>query len=237
MGLGVTESRRRRSASAVLDEHFPLASLHRHLQIPSCDLVYQALRLLPATLDAQDVAPSAPAVRFEPFTLETRGHGAIAAELGTIDVPVRHEHPAGATRALRFVRLRARSGSPSVAPVIYLAGGPGGSGIAAARGVRWPIFSAVREHADVILLDQRGTGLSDPPPACPPSGSSQLPLDMLVTRKMLLASLQAEAVRCAAAWRTLGVDLDAYSTAQSAADIELLRRALGAERVSLWGMS
>lgn len=190
---------------------------------------------------AQATAPTpAPSdttrVVFDPFTLDTRAHGAIAAEVGTIHVPRRHAAAQHGTIALRFVRLRA-TGTPTAPPVIYLAGGPGGSGIDAALGVRWPLFDAVRAHADVILLDQRGTGRSEPPPPCPRAATPPWPADVVLTADDAVRALQQEAARCVAAWRAAGVDLDAFTTAESVQDIDAVRRALGVDRVSLWGMS
>lgn len=175
-------------------------------------------------------------VTFEPVTLTTRAHGAIAAEIGTLRVPRRHGEPNGATLALRFVRLKAVR-TPTAPPVIYLAGGPGGSGIDAALGVRWPVFDAVRQHADVILLDQRGTGRSEPPPPCPRGESPVWPTDVVLSAEEVARALQGEAQRCVTAWRAAGIDLAAYTTIESAHDVERVRRALGVEQVNLWGMS
>ncbi|WP_045049915.1 alpha/beta fold hydrolase, partial [Rouxiella chamberiensis] len=52
-----------------------------------------------------------------------------------------------------------------------------------------------------------------------------------------LAALRATAAKCVAFWRQAGVDLGAYTTAESADDLDDLRRALGVPRISLWGMS
>ncbi|MDQ3694299.1 MAG: alpha/beta hydrolase [Chloroflexota bacterium] len=51
---------------------------------------------------------------------------------------------------------------PAADPVVYLAGGPGGSSL---NGVPHyaELFAGFREHRDVILYDQRGTGRSAPP--------------------------------------------------------------------------
>ncbi|MCU0626245.1 MAG: alpha/beta hydrolase [Gemmatimonadaceae bacterium] len=176
-------------------------------------------------------------LRIEPYTFVTRSGDSIVGELGTLQVRRRHDDPASPTLALRFVRLPARAPRAGVAPVLYLAGGPGGSGIETARGARWPVFDAVRAHADLILLDQRGTGRSDGAPPCPPQGRMELPLDSLVTEARALAAMRAEAERCVAWWRAQGVDLDAFTTVQSAHDIDALRRALGLRTISLWGMS
>lgn len=201
----------------------------------SARLLLLFLVALAPSVDAQRGTPP-PSITFEPFTLTTRSHGEITAELGTVRVPRRHEQAAGPALTLRVVRLKAvsPSGAP---PVIYLAGGPGGSGIEAARGVRWPVFDAVRQHADIILLDQRGTGRSEPPPPCPRSAQPVLPLDRVLTPNDAMAALKAEALRCVNAWRAQGLDLAAFTTMQSAHDVEAVRQALGVPHVSLWGMS
>ncbi|WP_193552995.1 MULTISPECIES: alpha/beta fold hydrolase [Xanthomonas] len=172
---------------------------------------------------------------FVPYEFETEHHGTFAAEVAFLEVPRRHADPAGPLLRLRVVRLRATTGKVDAAPVIYLAGGPGGSGVAAARGARWPVFDQVRKHADVLLLDQRGTGLSEVPPTCPYKYrfDDAKPLQ----RDTALVALRTTAARCIAYWQANGVDLGAYTSQESAADLEDLRRALGVRQVSLWGMS
>lgn len=172
---------------------------------------------------------------FAPYAFETERHGTIAAEVAFLEVPRRHGEPDGPSMRLRVVRLPATGGDGRTAPVVYLAGGPGGSAVGTARGPRWPVFDRVRHETDVLLLDQRGTGLSEPPPACPHVHrfDDARPLQ----RDAALAALRATAIGCIAYWRQEGVDLAAYTTAESADDIERLRRALGVPRISLWGMS
>lgn len=172
---------------------------------------------------------------FTPYAYDTQSHGTIAAETATLEVPRRHAEPNGPRMRLRVVRLPATGGDGKRAPVVYLAGGPGGSGIGTGRGPRWPVFDQVRRETDVLLLDQRGTGLSEPPPACPHTHrfDDAQPLQ----RETALAALRDTAQRCVAHWRQAGVDLGSYTTVESAADIEDLRRALGVPKVSLWGMS
>lgn len=180
-------------------------------------------------------AATAPPLDFQPYALETESHGTIKAEVAFLDVPVRHALPEGPHMQLRVVRLPASENGGKAAPVVYLAGGPGGSGVAAARGARWPVFDEVRRHADVLLLDQRGTGLSQPPPACPYQHRFNDAAPM--QRDTALTALRAVASRCIAHWKRRGVDLGAYTTAESADDIEALRQALNVPRISLWGMS
>lgn len=176
----------------------------------------------------------ATSLRFEAETFETQAHGSIAAEVAYLEVPLRHERAASATTRLRVVRLPATGGTPTAAPVVYLAGGPGGSGVGTARGPRWTVFDRVRREVDVLLLDQRGTGLSDPPPACPHRHDFDASQPL---QTQAIAALRDSARRCIQHWRDAGIDLEAYTTVQSAHDIEALRQALGVPKLSLWGMS
>src|SRR5687767_1674363 len=76
---------------------------------------------------------------------------------------------------LVYVRLRSQAKAASH-PIVYLAGGPGGSGILTMLGPRQPVFMAMREFGDVIALDQRGTMPWNAPwPMCP--GTVDYPLD------------------------------------------------------------
>ena len=50
------------------------------------------------------------------------------------------------------------------APVIYLEGGPGGAASASLQNL---LGSALRTEYELILIDQRGTGLSRPSLNCP----------------------------------------------------------------------
>lgn len=186
--------------------------------------------LLPAHAARPDTA-----LEFVPYAFETERHGTIDAQVAYLDVPRRHNEPNGPRMRLRVVRLPATGGDGSAAPVVYLAGGPGGSGVGTARGPRWPVFEQVQHETDVLLFDQRGTGLSEPPPPCPfvQRFVDARPLD----REVALAALRQTAARCITHWREEGVDLAAYTTAESAADLEDLRRALGVQQISLWGMS
>jgi pimeloyl-ACP methyl ester carboxylesterase len=163
-------------------------------------------------------------IGWKPYELKLRSGASVSGEIGSIEVPRHHGEAGAGELTLRFVRLPAAAGAHG-APIVYLAGGPGGSGIDAARGDRWPLFAALQRQGDVILLDQRGVGLSSPPPAC--STPWRFPQDEASTEASFNRSLEAAARVCAAEWRSKGVDLSAYTAAESAADVADLARALG----------
>jgi len=179
-------------------------------------------------------ATAAAGVSYEPFALAGADGRRVEVELGRLPVPESRQRATAKTVELAFLRFKSTAAHPG-APIVYLAGGPGGSGIAAAKGSRLPLFLALRELADVIALDQRGTGMSRPELTC--SAAWTMPLAHPTDPAELLARAQEQSAACARALRDDGIDLAAYNTNESADDIEDLRRALGAPQVSLLGIS
>jgi pimeloyl-ACP methyl ester carboxylesterase len=180
------------------------------------------------------LAAQAAALTVTPETFTPVGRDAVAAELGEFMVPM-NRRAAGSPRIpIRFLRFRSRSATPGP-PIVYLAGGPGGSGIAAARGPRWVLFDQLRDLADVIILDQRGTGRSHRSPDC--RSSVVFPADLPSTRANVVARYSDAARECARWWKAQGVDLAGYNTLESAADLDDLRKALGAPQLDLLGIS
>jgi pimeloyl-ACP methyl ester carboxylesterase len=173
-------------------------------------------------------------VVFEPFLFRSSTGIEVPAELGTLRVPEQRSNPASRMIALRFVRFRATTPNPGP-PIVYLAGGPGGSGIGTAMGARFPIFQALRAVADVIALDQRGTGRSNEIATCTPPGAAVS--QYIATRDSIVTQFRRELLACFDTWTASGVAIDGYTTRENADDIDALRAALGVEQVSLWGIS
>jgi pimeloyl-ACP methyl ester carboxylesterase/AraC-like DNA-binding protein len=174
-------------------------------------------------------------LNLEPHVFVTATGDSVDAQRGRLRVPENRADPNSRTIDLQFVRFAATTEDPGP-PIVYLAGGPGGSGIAAARSARFPLFMALREVADVIALDQRGTGTSAPDLSCPAS-DYVYPLDQPGTRESWLALERRAAAACIDSIRSRGIDPYGYTTAESANDLDALRRALAAERISLLGIS
>lgn len=176
------------------------------------------------------------AVTLMPYIFKTADDGQrVAAEFGRLQVPENRHDPGSALIELAFVRLAGTGGQPGP-PLVFLAGGPGGSGIESARlPHRFPWFMALRQAGDVILLDQRGVGLSNPRLDTPVRW--EWPLDRPIDRASYLDACRDLSRRSAAFWRERGVDLAGYTTEESADDIDALRDALGVEKVGLWGAS
>ena len=170
----------------------------------------------------------------EPYIFETRTGVEVDAELGKFWVPENRKANTGKRIQLAFVRFKSTNPNPG-SPIVYLAGGPGGSGSGTARGSRFDLFMAMREIGDVIAFDQRGTGMSQKLPSC--SKQWSYPPDKPGDREKMLQGVIAVARECAEELKSQGADLSAYNTNESADDLEDLRKVLGAQKLSLWGIS
>src|SRR4051794_31055723 len=85
-------------------------------------------------------------------------------ECGYLTVPENRAAPDGRTIRLAVARAKATAPNPKQDPLVYLTGGPGGSGLLSAAP---RIAASWNSDRDVIFLDQRGTWKSDPLLSCP----------------------------------------------------------------------
>src|SRR5262249_17036551 len=124
------------------------------------------------------------------------------------------------------VVLRARSRHPEPDPVFLIPGGPG-AGVTGSAEVQAHIFDSYLRDRDLVLVDSRGTGASNPLTcSLPASGRLQGRLETIVeTAQRCLPELQARA------------DLTQYNTEYIADDLDDVRAALGYERINLQGLS
>lgn len=164
------------------------------------------------------------------------GEQSVAAFEGTIQVRENRSNPNSRMIPLTYVRFPA-TGKQTGVPIIYLAGGPGGSGISTASypGFRFPLFMAMREFGDVIALDQRGTGKSKITPRC--ISSQSIPTNKRLFEKQVMQQYKTAVNECVDYWNEQGADILGYTTLESAKDIDQLRKHFGAQKVSLWGIS
>ena len=118
---------------------------------------------------------------------------------GSIQVPENRSDKNSRLIPLHYLRFPATGKNPG-SPIVYLAGGPGGSGIATVSypGFRFPLFMALREFGDVIALDQRGSGKSSTAPEC--TSKQSLPLNQPLNEAMVIERYQLAANEWVAFW-------------------------------------
>jgi len=174
---------------------------------------------------------SANGIEFEPYVLRTFDAQQVEAELGRLRVPWR---PEGPTIELAFIRLKSTAATPGP-PLVHLVGGPGGAGTVSARTARFQALNELCELGDVIVLDQRGTGMSQPNLTC--RDRWDFPLNRPGEETVLLEHAIGVCRGAAQRLRAEEIDLDAFTTNENADDLESLRQALGVEKLNLWGTS
>lgn len=212
-----------------------------------------ALAALGLTIASQPVlsADEAATARFEPVRCWFASENAPEARCGRLYVP-ENRGRTGESRqiALAVVILPPPGAGPGEMPdpVVYLSGGPGyGAGIDAdgiAGWLSWREDVSWLLDRTLVLVDPRGTGLSEPLMACPeivdayyayygrrPGPSNAAP------EEAELALWRDAGIACRDRLTEAGVDLAAYDSAAVAADLADLRRALGFDSWHVWGVS
>lgn len=155
------------------------------------------------------------------------------AECATLGVPLDHDDPDGATIDLSLLRLPARG--DRLGSLLVDFGGPGSSAVDTAPGFGWP--DEVRDRFDIVAVDARGVGGSTPL-GCGVPAAELYAVDHTVEdaadRQELLRVSKAFAVDCERERRSL---LPHVGTRDIARDLDLVRAALGDDRVSFLGYS
>lgn len=166
--------------------------------------------------------------RLTPCRLKGVGHGALC---GSLHRPLDPAAPDGTQIELHYAVLPALARNKKADPVFFFAGGPGQS----ALGLAGPLsrqYSRFINRRDFVLVDQRGTGKSAPL-YCEADAATR-PLRELADPAKQAELLQA----CRAQLQKLPHgDLRHYSTSVAMADIDAVRRALGAAQINLMGGS
>jgi len=144
-------------------------------------------------------------------------------ECGSLTVPLHHDQPDGGSLEMAFYRLPAHSATPAPDPIVVIPGGPGQSG-GSIVSMTAQLLDATNVDRDIIVIDPRGTGQSGKL-ACDVEDEDFVE-DPAVIR--------ADTIACRDA---LDTDLTAYGSEAVADDLELLRQALGAPQLNIWGGS
>lgn len=139
---------------------------------------------------------------------------------GTLRVPENWSAPTGRAVTLPFAIRRAAH--PRRDSVAFLIGGPGGTNIGFVPLIA-PSFDTI--DRDIVFLERRGAGFSQPLLTCPAELSREKLTDVNALRG------------CASALQAAGIDLEAYGTRAAAYDLEALRQSLGIEQWDLFGAS
>lgn len=153
----------------------------------------------------------------------------------TLEVPVDYADPDGAT--LGIAVLRSPAAGDARGALVVNPGGPGSSGVDYARAARGIVTDAVRAEFDVVGFDPRGVGQSAPVECADDADFDRL-IDVDATPDSPAEVKELERASalldCQAPVDGL---VDHMSTADSARDLDVLRAALGQDRLDYLGVS
>lgn len=182
--------------------------------------------------EPQTAAPSTPLSRaaarlpLSPCTLPGVNETVLCGELRRPENP---ERPAGRTIPIYVVVIPALSPTPRPDPWVEVAGGPGTAATDYTRDyVGTGVSSAYRRDRDVLLMDARGMGRSNP------LYCEEMSLNRISS---LFSRWPLDSVRQCRKKLAAVADLSQYSTARTADDLEAVRVWLGYQKLNLWGYS
>jgi pimeloyl-ACP methyl ester carboxylesterase len=129
-----------------------------------------------------------------------------------------------------MVILPALAEKPATDPVFFLAGGPGQGAAGLAGYLGEGFLSKIRQERDLVFIDQRGTGESNPL-------TCNLFADDNDLRAYFEYMFPAGEVRACRERLEKAADLKQYTTSIAVEDLDDVRRALGYEKINLYGGS
>jgi pimeloyl-ACP methyl ester carboxylesterase len=171
--------------------------------------------------------PALPAWPFISCSLsDPQGVVAIAAECGEVEVPEDYALATGRHLKLFVARVPALSRNKQADPLVILAGGPG-----LGASVFYPGIAAnlarIRRDRDILVIDQRGTGRSNP-------------LNCAFDEQKMWEADEGETTRVMAACLaqlSAHNDVSRFTTSVAIRDLESVRRALGYAHFNFYASS
>lgn len=152
---------------------------------------------------------------------------------GILQVPENRENPNSRTLNLVYKVLKAKDTSSNKEPILFL---QGGAGLPTLFMETFWENHPLRNDRDIVLMDQRGTGLSEA--NCIQVGSSMFSIFRKdLNSEGLIKAMEPILSECKETMKQKGVDLAGYSSKENAADFEDLRKVLGYKKWNLYGGS
>ena len=198
------------------------------------------------TTSASPTGSASPTAATLTATIERYGAAKIAwkgcgdgFECAKLTVPLDYDAPDGGTIELSVIRLKARKQGRRIGSLVLNPGGPGGSGVEFARQAPSLLPAGVRDRFDVVSFDPRGVGESSPVDCL-----NDAELDALLAvdpspdspaeKKALFDASRQQVAKCKQRSGTL---LPHPSTVDVARDMDVLREALGDDKLTYLGYS
>lgn len=180
------------------------------------------LTLLASCSPSNLPADPEPSISLEDCALTSATGRQVDAQCGTLTVPEDRTNPDGRQIDLHIAVIPAITRSPEPDPVFLLAGGPGQSAAETFPATLSLLFN-LHQDRDIVLVDQRGTGKSNPLRCIDPEAEVLTDAEALAILKECPKSLNA--------------DVRFYTTEIAMTDLNEVRAALGYDVINLYGAS
>ncbi len=161
-------------------------------------------------------------------------------QCATLDVPLDHEDPEGRQIELALARVESGgSGGERLGSLVINPGGPGASGIEYLAAAAGTLPAELRERFDLVSFDPRGVGESSPVRCLDDeTKEAQLEGDLIPDSPPEIAeALEEQQELREACARESGGLMHHMGTADVATDLDLIREAVGDERLTYLGFS
>jgi len=157
-------------------------------------------------------------------------------QCASVDVPVDYAHPAGPRLRIAVARHPADDPTHRAGVLMFNPGGPALSGIKALRLAADAFPAEIRARFDIVTLDPRGAGGSSPLACGPAIATATAAQPVPPAAGPLPATVPYQALLDDCRHRDGGLP-PFITTANTARDLDLVRRAVGAPSVSFLGLS
>lgn len=175
---------------------------------------------------------------FEPGECEFPIPEGVTVDCGYVIVPEDRYSDANDTIRLAVAVYRAKGNITMDIPVVYLQGGPGQAAITFMNDLYALLIEPVIQNRDFIVFDQRGVGYSQPNLDCPDLKTVYMQdLTHQVPTSERAGKYKQTFSLCKQQLESQGVNLSAYNTLESAADVKDIITSLGYQQATLFGVS
>ena len=160
-------------------------------------------------------------------------------ECATVQVPLDYAKPTGDKVGISVIRLPAEDKSDRIGSLLTNPGGPGGSGVDFVRQAARTFGQDLRRRFDIVGFDPRGVAASDPV-SCNtgPQLDTFFATDTSPDDKQETDALGTAGKEFAQRCKTkAGTELPYVGTVNAARDMDVLRAALGDEKLTYYGAS
>lgn len=155
-------------------------------------------------------------------------------EWGFFIVPENWHSPSDKKIKLAVAILKSTSNNKNADAVVMIEGGPGAGAI---EGIWWWLNHPLRETHDIVLVDTRGAGFSEPR-LCPELGKEFL--SILAKNQSFLKDEEEKAeaaIKCQQNLIAKGIDINNYHSQSIAQDLHSIKEYLKYSKWSVYGVS